>query len=718
MSIIQDIRDKYAKVAIALIALSLVGFLLMDRFSGRGGGGRSQSTSVGSINGKSIGVKDYEASIKMYVDGYERQGMQVTPEMRQNIIGQVWDQSISDIVIQGEADKLGFRIGKKEKGDIYFGENAPQDFKNAGTNESGQYDPQLAKRNIEQYLKNKTTTDEAREQLKKYMDQLVQSRIREKYENFFIKSANIPRWMAEKQISDNSLQAKITVVKSLYNSDSLFRDTTVKVTDQEIADYINKNKDSYKQEESRSINFVTFSAQPTAADTLATKNEVANLKAEFDTTKEVTMFLQRNGSDYEDIFSSGSKLSFAAKDSIAKLPLNSVYGPYLDGSDFVLAKLMETKIFPDSVKCRHVLISTDEAQGGYPDSIASKKIDSIENAIKNGASWADMVEKYNPKSDGSRTTKGEMTFDSYTIQSGMKTGNFAKEFGQFVLFDGKPGDRKKVKTSFGWHYIEVMSFINQSTNYKVAYLKKAITAGQATTDSALQAANNFAGDAKDAKSFDEVFQKTLKTKGYNKGIGQNITRMAGNINGIPGYARQLVKDIYAAKLGEVLKPAEIGENWVVAVVTEINEKGTASVAKVRAGLEPMLRHKKIAMQLKQKAGKISSLDAVATLLGKPVQTIDSIRMNTGNPKYDMPFDGKATGVIFNPANKGKIYPELIVGEFGVYAIQVDNVVAVATGENVADFRKQQAGQAVHIPLQVLKDKANINDRRMSGTNNY
>jgi len=568
MSIIQDIRDKYAKVAVVAIALALIGFILTDYLQGRGGGGgQSQSSSVGSINGKSIGVKEYEAGIKMYADGYERQGMQVTPEMRQNIIDQVWGQKIADAILKSETGKLGFRIGKKEKGDVYFGENAPQDFKSLGTGENGQYDPLLAKRNLEQYLKSKQTTEEQREQLKSFMERLVLERMREKYESLFTKAANMPRWMAEKQISDNSLQAKITVVKSLYNSDSLFRDTTVKVTDQEIADYISKHKDTYKQEESRSINFVMFSAQPTAADTMAVMNEVADLKAEFDTTKEVTLFLQRNGSDYTESFAPASKLSFVAKDNIAKLPLNGVYGPYLDGSDYVLAKLMATKTLPDSVKCRHVLISTDETKDGYPDSIASKKIDSIENAIRNGASWADMVEKYNPQTDGSRSSKGEMTFDSYTIQSGMQSGNFAKEFGQFVLFDGKPGDRKKVKTSFGWHYIEVMSFINSSPNYSVAYLKKAITASQATIDTAIQAANNFAGEAKDAKSFDEVFQKQLKPRGYNKGIGVNISRMAGKIDGIQGYARQLVREIYDAKLGEVLKPAEVHDNGKVAVVT-------------------------------------------------------------------------------------------------------------------------------------------------------
>lgn len=36
--VIQRIRDKYAAVVIAVIALSLIGFILMDAFVGRGSG--------------------------------------------------------------------------------------------------------------------------------------------------------------------------------------------------------------------------------------------------------------------------------------------------------------------------------------------------------------------------------------------------------------------------------------------------------------------------------------------------------------------------------------------------------------------------------------------------------------------------------------------------------------------------------------------------------
>ncbi len=716
MSIIQDIRDKYAKVSIALIALSLVGFLLMDRFAGKGSGGVDRSKTVGSVNGRSIAVEDFDQELQMNISGYERQGYTVDPSFRQNLVNNVWDQMIERSIMNSEADKLGIIIGKKEKGDIYFGDGAPQDFKNAGMDETGHYDAARAKKNIEQYLKSTQTTPDQRAQLQKYMDQLVEMRIREKYQSLFTNSANVARWFVEKEIADNSQIAKVNIVKSLYNSDSLFRDTTIKVSDKEIADYISSHKDSYKQDETRTINFILFSAQPTAADSAVAKTQLETLKPEFDTTKDVKLFLERNGSSFNDAFVSVKQISPTAKDELVKLTKNAVYGPYIDAGSFVLAKMIDSKTMPDSAKAKHILIATMNPQtqtATTPDSVAKARIDSIMNAVKKGASFDELAKKYsddNQGPDGGSAAKGG---DLGWFAQGM----MVPEFNNFC-FEHAVGAMDVVKTQFGYHLIQITGQKDNQPFYKIAYLDQKIAASQSTVDSAQQAANEFAGSVKDLKSFDDQYQKSLKAKGINKGIGANIKRTDGNISGLQGFARTFVKDIYSAKVGEVLKPVEIDNNWVVAVVTEANKEGTMSVDKVRPGIETMLRHKKIANQLQQKAGTVSNLESVATLLGKPVQTIDSVRMMSGDPKADLPYDPKAFGVMYNPANKGKVFPQLIVGEFGVYGIQVDNVSATSSAMNVADIRKQEAAQNVFLPLQSLKNNAKIVDKRTSGTNNY
>jgi peptidyl-prolyl cis-trans isomerase D len=161
----------------------------------------------------------------------------------------------------------------------------------------------------------------------------------------------------------------------------------------------------------------------------------------------------------------------------------------------------------------------------------------------------------------------------------------------------------------------------------------------------------------------------------------------------------------------------------VAIVTEINKEGTLSLAKARTLIEPALRNKKIAEKLKKKIGTVTTLEAAATALGgKPIETIDSLRMLGAQTRTAMTLgsEAKVIGVSFNPANRGKVVPEVIEGTSGVFVVRVDNVTATAVGNaNVAEERKsryqmakQQALYQGKTPIQVLRENAAIKDYRI------
>ena len=713
MSIIQDIRDKYAKVAVVAIALALIGFILTDYFSGRGGGaGASRgSNSLGSVNGTGINADEFAKKVDQASANMRQQGY---PEamITSQALDQAWNQEINNILLQNEFDKLGMKIGKKELGDILYGPNMPQDLRQQLSDENG-YDPVRAKQKIDMMLKDTKTPQEQKDNFNNYVEQLKQQRLSEKYVAMLGNSINFPRWFVEKQNADNSQIGKISLVREVYSS---IADSTIKITDKEIADYISKHKDDYKQEESRNIAYVTFNASPTAADSLQIKNQLLALKAEFDTTADAVSFLARNGvTNFFDGYIGASQMQVVVKDSIQRLAKNQVFGPYLDGGNYVMAKMLDVKTLPDSVKCRHILLGTQDRSGNpiMPDSIAKAKVDSVALAIKNGANFDTLETKYTTD-QAAHADKGVMTFSSAAIQG----EGFAKEFGQFILFDGKPGDKKVVKTQFGWHYIEILSFIKPQPSYKVGYLGQEILASQETDSKAQEEANHFAADSRDVKGFDETFEKTQKPKGRVKGIGSNIKPNDAQVQGV-GFSRALVRSIYAAKRGEVLKPERINDDYVVAVVTAVYEEGTKSAAMARMEVEPMLRNKKKAEMLKQKIGKITTLEAVALALGgKQIEMVDSIRMNSTST---LGYEARISGAVFNPANKGKVVPEALEGVSGVYVIRVENVSATAsmTGEiseqrkNMYQQTKQYISnpQAPGYPVNALKKAAKIKDKR-------
>jgi peptidyl-prolyl cis-trans isomerase D len=425
---------------------------------------------------------------------------------------------------------------------------------------------------------------------------------------------------------DNSLIAKTSYVTVPYAS---IADTTIKITDSEIKTYINDNKKDFVQkEETRSISYVLFDAAPTAADSSAVRDQIARLKSDFTATTDAPGFLVQQGSSIEflDSYLSGTSIQIPVKDSIFALPDGGVYGPYLDGGSYVLAKKIGQKILPDSAKVRHILIKTADPQAQrvlLDDSTAKKRIDSIALAINNGASF-DLLARTLSQDEGSIEKGG--VYDYFP------QGQMVPTFNAFA-FEKPVGTRGVVKTDFGYHLIEVLGQKGSQPNYKIAYMAKPITPSSETDNAANTAASSFAGSSTDQKTFDANFDKNLKGKNMNKLVAQDILPNASEITGLGGNTRPLVRKIFAADKGDVLQPELVGSAYVVAVVTEVNEAGTQSISKARAAVEPVLRNKKKAEQIKQKIKGITTLEAAATALGQPVQVADSLRFNGTNAAF-------------------------------------------------------------------------------------
>lgn len=692
MSVIQQIQEKYAKLMAIIIALALIIFVVMLAFENGGSLFRGDnSTSVGKVNGKSIDQAEFANMVEQQKNYMIQQGYPQSEALTQQAVSNAWNMEVNRILLETEMKKMGMQIGKKELGDILYGANPPADLRQRFSDpETGVYNAQAAKQAIDNMLK--TADAKSKEQFNMYLNSLENMRLEEKYTSLLNNSINFPRWLIEKQNEDNSLMARVSFVKEFYSN---VADSLVKVTDKEIEEYIAKHKSEFKQEESRSIAYVAFSALPTGEDSAVTLKSIVDLKPEFDTTSDAGSFVLRNGSslEYSDSYFPKSQLTMANmqmglsfKDTILSLAKNAVYGPYLDGNSYVLAKMLDSKVLPDSVKCRHILISTNEQQGGFADSTAKRKIDSIETAIKGGASWATLAASYNP--DGTRTTAGEMTFSSTQIQS----EGFAPEFGQFILFDGKPGESKVVKTSFGYHYINIMSFIKPEQHYQIAYFARPIEASQETDNNANNLANKFAADSRDAKSFDASAEK-LKAQGINKLIAADIPPTGSQVVGL-GVSRNFVKEIYAADKGDVLAPERVGDNWVVALVTDVQKEGTMPAAKARYMVEPLLLKHKKAEVIAKKIGNVTTLEAAATVLGgRNIETADSLRFAGARPA-SLSSETRVIGAAFNMQNKGKVVPQALEGTEGVYVLRVDDISATAnTDSNVAEQRKAQYQQA-------------------------
>ena len=277
-----------------IIAVALLTFVVMLAFENGGSLFQSGRTNtVGTINGEKIDAIAFSKTIDQQEASMQQQGYPSGGATRQQAIEGAWNQELGRIVMSSELRKLGMQIGRKEMGDILYGENAPQDLKQQFTDpQTGVYNAQMAKQQIDQMLKSKQTPAAQKEQFNNYVNQLEFMRMNEKYNSLLSNSSNFPKWLIEKQNADNSQLASISVVREFYTS---IPDSAVTVSDKEIEDYISKHKKDFKQEEARSIAYVSFSALPTAADTTGTRERVMSLKAGLDSTKDLQQFLESQG---------------------------------------------------------------------------------------------------------------------------------------------------------------------------------------------------------------------------------------------------------------------------------------------------------------------------------------------------------------------------------------------------------------------------------------
>jgi peptidyl-prolyl cis-trans isomerase D len=694
MSVIQTIRDRGTWIIFVIIAVALIAFILQDG-AGRGGSAFSNSSVIAKVNGTAIERGEFEERLKQQEAMYAGQGA-----TRDQLIGNVFNMEVDNIVLNQEFDKLGLTVSGKELNDILFGDNSPlrQEFTDPKT---GEFRVDDAKKAFAQIKKSKNA-----EQIKMinsgYIEPTIQNSLRNKYQNLLIQSVYVPKWMVEKQQADNNAIASASYVYYPYVA---IADSTVKVSDADINSYVKKHAKEYKKDdETRSIAYISFSAAPSSTDSAATLEQINSLKAEFGASTDAAAFLGKVGTElpYYNSYFSGSKIQVANKDSILKLPVGGMFGPYIDGNNYVIAKLVGVKQWPDSVTVRHILIGTSNPQTGQPirdDSTGKKLADSIQTAVKNGADFNALVAKYSD--DGGSKEKGGV-YDYFP------QGQMVIPFNDFA-FDNPVGTKGVVKTDFGYHYIEILGQKNRSAAYKIAYLAKPILSSNETMSEANTAAATFAAASKDLKGFNEGAAKLAKPVLTATDIKQNDFTVGTMAN-----TRSLVRWIYENKEGAVSDPTEVGDQIIVATITNINKAGVMGTNEARPLVEGLIRNEKKAKIIIDTKMKGNSLEEISKSTSSPILRADSLSFGSGFVT-GVGNEPKMVGAAFNKAVQGKV-SALIAGNSGVFAIKGETIAAKASDaspESVKQALIQNRKMATYRSVEALRKTATVKDYRFS-----
>lgn len=699
MGIMGFLRNKAGVIIVGLIGLSIAAFLISDAIRLGSPFWNSSSTEVGEVAGEKIKIQEFNEKVELNANNFKQQmgNSNLSPQMMAYVVDNTWNQTVSEILLTKEVGRLGLEVGKNELNDMISGKNPdPQVVQAFG-------DPQTGKINRDQlnaFLANIEKPENAnlREQWGNFLVSITQNRLSEKYYNLVKNSLYVTSLEAREDYAQRNKLANFSYVALDFNS---IADGQIKLTDADYEAYYDENKFRFKNpQEIRSFEYVVFDASPTKADSAEVAAKITKLANDFRVSANDSLFVSINADTKTPIaYVRKGQLDPALEAQVFAAGNGALVGPVFSNGAYRLAKVLDSKVGPDSVSASHILINP-ATEGGVDK--AKAKADSIKKLIQGGASFATLAAKYG--TDGSKDKGGDLG----TFGRGAMVAAF-----EDAVFNGKAGDLKVISTQFGVHVIKINAQKGASKVVKVALVDKALASGSKTQQAAYGKASDFLSKATDAEAFDALVKKL----GVKKQSADDVLPTQGDLSGLEN-PRELIRWAYGADEGDVSdRVFELGDKFVIAKVTLIKEKGVLPLAKIKKQIEALVLKYVKAKRLEEKLATAltgaASLAQVGQKVGKAVVPVQNVVL--ANPVIPgIGQESKVIGAIFG-SKPGKL-SKVIAGEAGVYAFVVNGFTNPAPLQNtykqkqqIAQFLSQRGSSEA---FKALKEKANIKDNRV------
>ena len=713
MSVLGKIRSKTG-LLVGIVGLALLIFVLESLLGSGGVLFSGQDRLVGVIDGDKIDVVAFKAKVDEQVAQIQKANpnVQVDEATKEKIVEQVWNTMINDRVIKTEFKKVGVAVSDDELYDLMLVHPHQYVIQQLTDQQTGKVYDQFARPDgsldpakLSGFVNQMTADQETFwKQLEK---SIIEVRTAEKYNNLLKKGLYVTTAEAKDAFIAQSKQVNTSFVMKRYNSVS---DSTVKVSDDDVAAYYNKHKNEYKvKETSRKIEYIAYDVMPSKLDYEALQKDAMRVVDEFKTktAKEDSSYIAQESDGEQVVISNYTKKNMIISDStVFGAPQGTVYGPYTEGTFIKIYKLSGIKSIADSAKVRHILIGlqSQKTQTQRTPEAAKRMADSLLVLLKAKKVSFDTLVK-------------TVSDDGGSIDKGGDYGWFDENKGFVDAFknaglEGTVGNITVVPTQFGFHIIEVMGVSKTRHNsYRVAQISKLIAPSSETTQEYFKQASDFAGQNQTAESFN----KAVETAKLNKRIADNIKENDKVIAGLEN-PKELVRWVYKSKKGEISPVFEFKDRFVVANLVAIKEKGIAPLEEVKEEAKlKAIRDKKaeaFITEFNTKAATAKTAEDVATKMGLMAEKADNLTFGSYNVAAIGREDaliGTATAMKVNTTSKA------IKGDNGVFVVCVTAINELPLPK---DFKAKQkeveqasAGRVDYELFEALKDKANIEDHR-------
>ncbi len=702
MAILGKIRSR-GVLLMVVVGFALFAFIIGDALTQGSTYFNKSREVVAEIDGEEVNINDFQASIDQMIEVYkiETGQTELTDDINSQLRTSVWESLLNEQLLYAEAEKLGLAVGVDELSDRLIGNNIHPLIAQRRTfaGENGQFSrPALV-----QFLNSLETTPE-NEDMRNQIEQA------KKYWKFWEKNVKMTllqekyNALMSKVVTANSLDAKSEYEAAKRSVDVNYvvqpyfaiPDKDVEVSKSEIKDRYNQQKNLYKQEAARSLKFVVFAVKPSPEDYKKAEVAMNTLSPEFRTTTDVAGFVNQNsevrytGKPYSEVTVPANLKDFAFGN-----PAGAIMELVFVNDTYTMARVMETGILQsDSARLRHIyLAKTDEG-----------KTDSIVAAINAGGDFAALAAKYSAVKQ-TAANGGEIGWIMEDV-TGLDKEIITKSFASATngIFT--------IKSDQGTQIFQVTEKTAPKRKVKLAIFEIKVATSNMTVSKIYNEAKQFAAELKGSD-----FDNRAKEKGVTVRTTNELPTTAEKVAELP-QSRQIVRWAFENEKEAVSDVYDCDNQFVVATVTDVLEKGFRPVEKVSEQIKAeLIREKKATLiieKLNAQIAKTPSIEGIAAAIGSEVKSAPAVNFAAyqfGVAGFEPAVVGKVSAL---PVNK---ISAPIKGNAGVYVVlptnpQVSNAPFDAKMQ-VMMLNSRLSYSLPYTIIQDIRDKADIVDNRIN-----
>ena len=699
---------KRGVILVIIIGLGLFAFIAEEAFRSCEATKNQQRQQIGEVLGNKINVQEFQALVDEYQDVLKMtNGIDnLSEEQLNSIKDEVWNSYVNEQIIQAECKEVGLTVTDEELQNIMKEGTNPMLMRSPFVNQqTGRFDVTMLTKFLADYKKNANNPQLAESYQKIYNfwqfieKQLRQQTLAQKYQaliaNGLLSNPVSAKMAFEGQNQENNIELASIPYSSINDND-------VKVEEKDLKTKYDEQKEMYKQTvETRDIKYVTFQVEASAADRKALMQTMEDASAKLSSGANPAEVVRKAQSQFSYTGIAATKRAYPS-DIAAKIDSMSVgqtTAPFETKSDNTLnvVKLISKTQMPDSIEYRQIQV------GGATIEAARQTADSIYNALKTGADFEMLAQKY-----GQTAQKQWLTSAMYENSNTMdeESKNYLNAINSLGT-----NELKNLEFSQGNIILQVTARKAMVDKYDVAVIKHSIDFSKATYSDAY---NKFSQYVSENKTLEEL-EKNAAKFGFKVQERKDLFNSEHNVAGLRA-TRETMKWIFDAKEGEVSPLYECGnnDNLLVVALTKVNPVGYRSLDDVKDIVKAEVVRDKKFEQIKAKFAGVADI-AAAKAKGARVDSVNQVT-------FSAPVFVQATGAsepalsgAVSAAKQGEFCKNVVKGNGGAYLFKVlkkSDREGVKFDEKMTEKQlKQQAMQAAGRFIQELYQKANVVDNR-------